>query len=510
MQNVTLKFNGSEITPNDGITTLGRTSDNDISFPADSNVSRFHAEIENRDGELVLIDLNSSNGTTVNGKKISGETYLNPGDVVALGGTSEVIVEIAASAEDVAPEETSQEPEVPVDLPPIADAVRSVPGAMASTSTGSSRTMFMVAGGAAVVAILVVAVAGAVYYRSFFSSCGASAKIINPDRGETVSKAVEVDVELTGGECVAEVIFNLDDLEVGRTNELPHSITLDPNKHPDLADGIFHLLSVTLVDTDGNRIPQPGIQLALETSKVAEPKEDKDIVIVDDKQKKPVETSEKEISLIDMQEMTNKLVKQFSGNNRYNVSNKEFLQEVRKRTAEYAQPGYSEKASKYRDAIILGFVKEQNLDAPLGYILAMSRSKFDPSKAGAEEGLWRMNNEFVRSNAYDGLCAGAAISEPSQDCAAKAAATYLKALVHGVFAGDPIYSVAAFGRSTADATQWKDSLPKNSVDVWVTIKTAPEREQLVRFFAAGIVAENPQKFGLKNERPLSELFRNVM
>ena len=36
---------------------------------------------------------------------------------------------------------------------------------------------------------------------------------------------------------------------------------------------------------------------------------------------------------------------------------------------------------------------------------------------------------------------------------------------------------------------------------------APEREQLIRFFAAGIVAENPQRFGLKKDQPLSALYK---
>ena len=77
----------------------------------------------------------------------------------------------------------------------------------------------------------------------------------------------------------------------------------------------------------------------------------------------------------------------------------------------------------------------------------------------------------------------------------------MKQMVFGVFGGDPIYSAAAFGKSTQDAGVWKATLPANRTDVWNSIKTAPEREQLIRFFAAGIVAENPQKFGLKKDRP---------
>ena len=86
----------------------------------------------------------------------------------------------------------------------------------------------------------------------------------------------------------------------------------------------------------------------------------------------------------------------------------------------------------------------------------------------------------------------------------------MKAMILGVFQGDVIYSAAAFGKSTQDAGVWKASLAANRADLWNTIKTPAEREQLVRFFAAGIVAENPQKFGLKKDRPLSELYRLAM
>jgi hypothetical protein len=75
---------------------------------------------------------------------------------------------------------------------------------------------------------------------------------------------------------------------------------------------------------------------------------------------------------------------------------------------------------------------------------------------------------------------------------------------------DPIYSAVVFGKSTNDAAIWFSQLGPNRTDPWNTIRTGPEREQLVRFFAAGIVSENPQKFGLKKYPPLSDLYRNAM
>ena len=509
MPGVRLKFNGGEFAPGEGVTTLGRTTDNDVSFPNDSNVSRFHAEIEARGTEYCLIDLGSSNGTTVNGTKVTGETYLETGDQIVLGGSSKIAFELAGETG----EEEKAEPDAvsgPVDMPPIDAAVRQVPGlatAAPKVSSGSN-TMLMVAGGAVLVAVVVVVVAGVIYYRSGSSSCDAKAVIVKPEPGDVIFAATEIEVETENSECVAKAIFTLDGEEFASTPDAPFTATLDPSEHPDLADGIDHNLGIVLIDENGNQIPQTGeVFLAFETRKVEKP-EDKPVVV--QQQQIPAGPKGKEVSMIEVQEMSNRLVKQFSGNYKYNVSNKQFLEDVRIKTAEYAQEGYFDRAAAYRDAINVAYVREQNLDAPLGYMLAMSRSKFNPQKQGNDEGLWRMSKDFVTSQSYNGLCGSETLSDQSQNCAAKASALYMKALVFGVFDGDVIYSAAAFGKSTQDAGVWKATLPANRTDVWNSIKTAPEREQIVRFFAAGIVAENPQKFGLKKDRPISELYRQAM
>ena len=86
----------------------------------------------------------------------------------------------------------------------------------------------------------------------------------------------------------------------------------------------------------------------------------------------------------------------------------------------------------------------------------------------------------------------------------------MKFLVTSATDTDPIYAAAVFGKSTSDAAIWFSGVGQNRADVWNAIKTAQEREQLVRFFAAGIVAENPQKFGLKKDLPLSTIYKVAM
>lgn len=64
---------------------IGRSKDNEIIL-ADPNVSKHHAQllIESPQ-EVGIVDLNSTNGTLVNGKRIQGYTRLHKGDVVHLG-----------------------------------------------------------------------------------------------------------------------------------------------------------------------------------------------------------------------------------------------------------------------------------------------------------------------------------------------------------------------------------------------------------------------------------------
>lgn len=64
--------------------TVGRISDCDLRIPL-SSVSRHHCELRVERGAVKLIDLNSSNGTLLNGTRIAKEVALHPGDRVQVG-----------------------------------------------------------------------------------------------------------------------------------------------------------------------------------------------------------------------------------------------------------------------------------------------------------------------------------------------------------------------------------------------------------------------------------------
>jgi FHA domain len=65
-------------------TTIGRVDDNTFPIP-EGSVSSHHCEVLLRAGEVVIKDLNSTNGTFINGRQITGEAPLKPGQILRLG-----------------------------------------------------------------------------------------------------------------------------------------------------------------------------------------------------------------------------------------------------------------------------------------------------------------------------------------------------------------------------------------------------------------------------------------
>ena len=64
---------------------LGRSKDCDLQVE-DANVSRRHAELRREGPDWWVVDLDSTNGTELNGKRVS-KSKLNDGDTITLGGT---------------------------------------------------------------------------------------------------------------------------------------------------------------------------------------------------------------------------------------------------------------------------------------------------------------------------------------------------------------------------------------------------------------------------------------
>lgn len=69
------------------VVTIGRLNDNDVII-ADDKVSRHHVQIILDDnGNYIIQDIGSRNGTYVNGNKITHPTPLNKADIIRIGNT---------------------------------------------------------------------------------------------------------------------------------------------------------------------------------------------------------------------------------------------------------------------------------------------------------------------------------------------------------------------------------------------------------------------------------------
>ena len=67
--------------------TMGRGVTNDVSLPDDEYASTRHARFEPRRDGVWIEDIGSTNGTFVNGIRLTRERKLVPGDVVRIGET---------------------------------------------------------------------------------------------------------------------------------------------------------------------------------------------------------------------------------------------------------------------------------------------------------------------------------------------------------------------------------------------------------------------------------------
>jgi pilus assembly protein CpaF len=76
--------------------TIGRLAGNDIVLNK-GNVSKYHSRIVLKDGKYIVVDLKSTNGTFVNGKKIAAPQVVRPSDKIYVG---DYIINVEAPPED--------------------------------------------------------------------------------------------------------------------------------------------------------------------------------------------------------------------------------------------------------------------------------------------------------------------------------------------------------------------------------------------------------------------------
>jgi pSer/pThr/pTyr-binding forkhead associated (FHA) protein len=404
MPKAKLIINGgeSEVSIDEGVTSIGRVADNTISLAGDSNVSRYHVEIETRGKDFWLIELGSSNGTTVNGGRVYDEKLLKDGDVIVLGGSSEIlfeqeketpIQEKSADSNAAGGDVSAAASNVPA--PSVLPTAAPESEIAADTAKASKLPLMLaVTGIVCGLAIVFVFAAVAITWSSSSSSkCEAKATITSPENGDTIIKETEIELDAQNTDCVKRAIFLLDDEEFDSADEPPFKASLDPKKFPELADGGIHSLKIVFEDTQGNKIVQPGnVMLAFETASTPTPTP----VPTETPEETPTpkkKDDQKPASPSDTLEMCKVLLRDVAPGINYKFD-PQFAQEVQKKTSEYISEGFFARATGYRDVINVAF-QETGVGAPLGYISAMSRSQFKLPNQGNEQGIWRMNNDLV-------------------------------------------------------------------------------------------------------------------
>ena len=70
---------------------IGRSEESNIRIGYDDFCSRKHALIYWENATYFIEDLNSTNGTIINGERISGKAELHDGDIIGLGETELLI-----------------------------------------------------------------------------------------------------------------------------------------------------------------------------------------------------------------------------------------------------------------------------------------------------------------------------------------------------------------------------------------------------------------------------------
>lgn len=102
--------------------TIGRQADNIVALPDDQSASRHHAVLEFRDGHWWVRDLESRNGTTVDGQRIEGVFPLVEGSRLGIGDTELVLLDVADD-----PGETIAKTTVPASsTPPLSKREREI------------------------------------------------------------------------------------------------------------------------------------------------------------------------------------------------------------------------------------------------------------------------------------------------------------------------------------------------------------------------------------------------
>src|SRR6187402_1228945 len=118
--------------------SVGRVQGNELMLPK-GNVSKRHARLLYRDGRFIVTDLNSTNGTYVNRRKITQATIVREGDRIYIGDFV-LRIETSGGGESLSPDELKTGPSQVARSSPNAPDVSSVSARPDAEADGFTQT----------------------------------------------------------------------------------------------------------------------------------------------------------------------------------------------------------------------------------------------------------------------------------------------------------------------------------------------------------------------------------
>ncbi|HYJ90280.1 MAG TPA: FHA domain-containing protein [Pyrinomonadaceae bacterium] len=452
-------------------TSFGRGSDADYR-PPDEGLSRLHATVYREGDRVWVVDENSTNGTFVNGEPVHGAgTPLSDGDIIRIGNHTNLGVRMTQHL--AAP---------PVTQRPKGNKAASVSATGSPVSKTSILPVVLIAGAIFIIAITTVVVGFAIFWPSNTTI----AKQTDPDDPENDHPS-NTDPKDTPTLKVAPSTGNM-----SSANDNMNSLPNDPGNTGSTQNLPSGKKYTEMSDAERRQY------IEVKAMRVAQ------IIGNSSSEKIPDGAVTKIKSFVDAY-VSRLKVKPRTGSCGFS-DNLEATYERASKNAPFIVRAFNEKGMDPRIGLYLAMIESEHcvcLQSPTGPL-----GMFQFTKATAElHGLK--------------VFAGASPSNPDERCqpepAARAAASYMKALT-GRYGTGPSSVPLAIGsynsgegglsQNLEKALSSGQGLPR---DFWTLIEKgdllskqfqSENFKYVPKFFAAAIIGENPQDFGL-NLQPIS-------
>ncbi len=454
----------------DGLISIGRRPDNVVCLAEDTNVSKYHAVIEGRGDSYWVSDLGSSNGTTVNGVEVRTEHRIENGDVISVGGSSTVEFRLL----DPLPHAVVRPSSEPRPSPSGSETSANSPPAKSPNAPPKTGGLSLVMVAGVVGGLIVTGAIIAVLFGSGVLGGTSSAPKEKPrsengpgQSGDAPPAARDVNGAGDDDSTATEV----DQSEVDEPTDTSAS-TSDPEFMAGIAE-----------DNDADASGLPAI---------------------------PPPPGGASASTVQMTSLVEKLAAQISQKNVHQFD-PQFIELINNYVAEYrADPTYFERARKHSDAVNTEFTNK-HVNPLLGYVMAMTLSKFNEK---ADGGIWQLSPAVLKEYAPKDVAGVAAAGTGDPSRATQIAAAHMRDLLERFGADGFMFAVACYGMTGGEYGKVVQKLkeanePEARYDFWkmrkANVVSGQQLERVARFFAAGVVAENPQLYGLKTKQ-LSSLY----